>query len=93
MTVDLAGIGELPAKPSVLDVHKALDEMAEFAPRQAHLVELRFFGGLSIDEAAEVLGVSPRTLDKDWKLARAWLRGRLGPPDVGDEWNGKPGLR
>jgi len=49
------------------------------APRQAKLVELRFFGGLSLEEAAEVISMAPRTADKDWALARAWLRRRLGP--------------
>jgi RNA polymerase sigma factor (sigma-70 family) len=42
-------------------------------PRRSHVVELRFFGGLSIEEAAEVLKVSPETVKRDWKLAKAWL--------------------
>lgn len=72
-------IGPLPAH--VLDVHAALEEFALIAPRQAQLVELRFFGGLSLEEAAQVLGISPRSADKDWALSRAWLRQRLGGVD------------
>jgi DNA-directed RNA polymerase specialized sigma24 family protein len=67
--------GEVPV--GVLDVDKALEEFAMVAPRQAELVELRFFGGLTSDEAAGVLGISPRAAEKDWALARAWLRKRL----------------
>lgn len=66
-----------PAQPDLLDIHVALDELAAIAPRQAHLVELRFFGGLSLDEAAAVVGIATRTAGKDWVLARAWLRRRL----------------
>ena len=61
----------------MLDIHRALEEFEAIAPRQAELVELRFFGGLSLEEAAEVLGIAARTADKDWSLARAWLRKRL----------------
>jgi RNA polymerase sigma factor (TIGR02999 family) len=51
----------------------ALDRLAEVDPRKARIIELRFFGGLSVEEAAAVLKVSPRTVAQDWKLARAWL--------------------
>jgi DNA-directed RNA polymerase specialized sigma24 family protein len=66
-----------PISTDVLDVHAALEEFARIAPRQAELVELHFFGGLSLEEAGKVIGVSPRMADKDWALARAWLRRRL----------------
>jgi RNA polymerase sigma factor (sigma-70 family) len=46
-------------------------------PQQARIVELKFFGGLSIDETAEVLGISHATVERDWKMARAWLRRQL----------------
>jgi DNA-directed RNA polymerase specialized sigma24 family protein len=72
-----AAIG--PISADVIDVHVALGEFALFAPRQAQLVEPRFFGGLSLEEAAGVLDISPRAADKDWALARAWLRTRLEP--------------
>jgi RNA polymerase sigma factor (TIGR02999 family) len=72
-----AAIG--PISADVIDVHVALEEFVLIAPRQAQLVELRFFGGLSLEEAASLLGISPRAADKDWALARAWLRSRLEP--------------
>jgi RNA polymerase sigma factor (sigma-70 family) len=46
--------------------------------RKARVVELRFFGGLSVQEAAEVLGVSPETVMRDWSFARSWLQSQLG---------------
>ena len=51
----------------------ALTELAKVDPRKARIVELRFFGGLEVKETAEVVGVSPETVMRDWKLARAWL--------------------
>jgi len=77
--LDTAVVSLNPIQPDVLDVDVALKELAAIAPRQAQLVELRFFGGLSLEEAADVLKMAPRTADKDWSLARAWLRRRLGP--------------
>jgi RNA polymerase sigma factor (TIGR02999 family) len=60
----------------------ALDEgmniLAEIDPRKARVIELRFFGGLSVEETAEVLKISPHTVRRDWKLARAWLLAGLG---------------
>ena len=57
----------------VVAVHEALEQLAKFDPRKGQIVELRFFGGLSIDETAEILGVSPGTVMRDWTLAKAWL--------------------
>ena len=51
----------------------SLNRLGEIDPRQARVVELRFFGGLSVEEAAEVLGVSPKTIKRDWSVAKAWL--------------------
>src|SRR5215510_12426017 len=51
----------------------ALDALAKREPRRAQVIELRYFGGLSVDETAEALGVSTQTVLRDWKLARAWL--------------------
>jgi RNA polymerase sigma factor (TIGR02999 family) len=61
----------------LIDLDRALDELAAAAPRLARLVELRFFSGLGIDEAASLLGCSPRTVKRDWAFARAWLLNRL----------------
>ena len=58
----------------LLAVDEALIRLASIDARQARLVELRFFGGLTVDECAEVLGVSPATVKRDWTLARAWLQ-------------------
>jgi RNA polymerase sigma-70 factor (ECF subfamily) len=58
----------------VVALDDALKRLAEIDPRQSQIVELRFFGGLSIEETAEVLAVSPGTVMRDWTLAKAWLR-------------------
>ena len=63
----------------VVNVHEALERLAEFDARKSQIVELRFFGGLSIDETAEVLRVSPGTVMRDWTLAKAWLRREISP--------------
>ena len=57
----------------ILDVHAALDELAHIDPRLARVVEMRYFGGLSDDEIAEVLAVSSRTVRRDWEKARLLL--------------------
>jgi RNA polymerase sigma factor (TIGR02999 family) len=61
----------------VLALNEALERLAEFDPQQTRIVELKFFGGLTIEETAEVLGVSHATVEREWKLARAWLRREL----------------
>jgi RNA polymerase sigma factor (TIGR02999 family) len=61
----------------VLAVNEALEELKQFDPQQERIVELRFFGGLSIDETAEVMGLGHATVERDWKMARAWLRQKL----------------
>lgn len=66
----------------VLAVDEALKKLEEVAPRQAEVVMLRYFAGLSVDEAAQALGVSPRTVDYEWRFARAWLHRELGRGDT-----------
>jgi RNA polymerase sigma factor (TIGR02999 family) len=61
----------------ILALHDALDQLAVLDPDQAKLVELRYFGGLNIEETAEALGVSPATVKREWAVARAWLRREL----------------
>jgi len=61
----------------VLALHEALEQLGTLDARQARVVELRYFGGLSVEEAAEVLEVSPATVYAEWAVARAWLRRRL----------------
>lgn len=57
----------------IIDLDNALERLADLNPRQAQVVECHFFGGLTLDETADALGVSPRTVHYDWALARAWL--------------------
>jgi RNA polymerase sigma-70 factor (ECF subfamily) len=64
----------------LLALDHALGKLEKADPRAARVVELRFFGGLTEDDVAEVLGVSPITVKRDWRTARAWLVSRLRPP-------------
>jgi RNA polymerase sigma factor (TIGR02999 family) len=66
-----------PPTLDLLDLEAGLARLEQLAPRQARVVELRFFGGLSAEEAGRVLGVDRRTVQRDWRGARAWLRGQL----------------
>jgi RNA polymerase sigma-70 factor (ECF subfamily) len=68
----------------VIALDEALTRLAGFDPQQARLVELRFFGGLSIEESVGVLGVSRTTLKRDWNLAKAWLARELRKGDQRD---------
>jgi RNA polymerase sigma factor (TIGR02999 family) len=60
-------------QPDLVALDEALRSLAEVDPRRSQVVELRFFGGLSIEETAEVLKISPTTVERDWVVARAWL--------------------
>jgi len=62
---------------TLLDLDAALSEFASESPEMARLVNLRFFGGLTLEQAAMVVGVSPATADRHWAYARAWLFARL----------------
>jgi RNA polymerase sigma factor (TIGR02999 family) len=76
-----------PEKPSlragfgkweeILAVDEALNRLNRLAPQQARIAEMRYFGGLSVEEAAEALSVSPRTVKRDWAVAKGWLRAEL----------------
>lgn len=68
----------VPARDEeVLALHHALERLAETDQRRAEVVELRYFGGLTVPETAEALGVSPETVVRDWQVARLWLRREL----------------
>jgi len=69
-----------PADVDVIDLHDALERLASFDERKSRIAELRFFGGLSLEEAAEVLEVSLATIERDWQVARAWLFKELSDP-------------
>ena len=78
--VDLEGLAH-PAAASpddLLDLDEALDRLAAAYPQCAELVKLRFFAGLTLDEAADALGLAKRTADRQWAFARAWLADALG---------------
>ena len=68
----------------LLDLDQALDRLAVLNPRQARVVECRFFGGLTTEETADVLEVTARTVKRDWALARAWLYSVLEDIDDGE---------
>jgi RNA polymerase sigma factor (TIGR02999 family) len=69
------GVAENSRELIALD--DALEELAQFDARKAKVIEMRFFGGLSVEETAAVLKVSPQSVKRDWKLARAWLMKRM----------------
>jgi DNA-directed RNA polymerase specialized sigma24 family protein len=74
-------LGELASHgddADVLDLHDALERLAALDALQARLVELRYFGGLTIEETAAALDRSPATIKREWAIARAWLRRELG---------------
>jgi RNA polymerase sigma-70 factor (ECF subfamily) len=61
----------------VLSLHNALSELAELDARQANIVEMRYFGGLTVEEIADCLKISPATVKREWATARLWLRRRM----------------
>jgi RNA polymerase sigma factor (TIGR02999 family) len=74
----LDALGAAPLDPAqLLDLNSALEQLAEIDEREAKIVTLRFFSGLTVEQVAEVLGVSRRTVENDWRHAQAWLRLRL----------------
>lgn len=70
---------EVPADELVA-LCEALEQLEQREPRQARVVECRYFGGLTLDETAEALGISPATVSRDWTIARAWLHAQLADP-------------
>jgi RNA polymerase sigma factor (TIGR02999 family) len=79
VSLTLDGVEQIAGSPDrdVIAVHEALLAFEAIDARAAQVVELRFFGGLEIDEIAELLGTSPATVKRDWTLARAWLHREL----------------
>lgn len=69
--------GESAQDVDVLALHEALERLAVLDPEQERLVELRYFSGMTIEETAEALGISPATVKREWAVARAWLRREL----------------
>ena len=80
--LDAFMVAASPRVEQLLILDQALTRMAEWGPRQARLVEMMYFGGLTEAEAAEVLRVSVRTVRRDWSAARAWLQSQLSKPTL-----------
>ncbi len=74
LSLDAAIVPRANSEVDLIALDSALNKLATMDPQQSHLIELRFFGGLSIEEAAVVMGVSTRTVERSWTAARAWLR-------------------
>jgi RNA polymerase sigma factor (TIGR02999 family) len=68
-----APVADVALNPDVIALDEALEKLTEIDPRRGRVVELRFFGGLSVEETAQVLQVVPDTVVRDWRVARAWL--------------------
>jgi RNA polymerase sigma-70 factor, ECF subfamily len=66
----------------LLALEDAMTKLEKLDPRQAQMIELRFFGGLSVEEVAKVMGMSKRSVEREWTMVRAWLRRELGGRDV-----------
>jgi RNA polymerase sigma-70 factor (ECF subfamily) len=76
--------GELNKSEELLKLDKALERLSKLDPRQVKVVELRFFGGLTVEETAVIIGISSRQVKREWSLARAWLHGELESSRHGD---------
>ena len=77
ISLDATQLGASERDPDLLALDEALTRLAELDRRKSQVVELRFFGGLSVEEAAEFLKISPRTVKREWSLAQAWLHCEL----------------
>jgi DNA-directed RNA polymerase specialized sigma24 family protein len=73
-------MGLVSCGTELLELDATLEELARLNPRQARIVESRFFGGLNVAETATVLGVSESSVERDWRAAKAWLAARIHPP-------------
>jgi len=81
LSLDTSIIGGVEPTTDLLDLHEALEQLEQDDPRAARIVELRFFGDLSMAAIAEHLDTSLRTVEREWRFARAWLVQQLGPND------------
>jgi RNA polymerase sigma factor (TIGR02999 family) len=74
LSLDEAFVISEEKSPQLFALDEAVERLAKLDPRQGHVVDLRFFGGLTVEETAAVLGVSPETVKLDWRFAKAWLQ-------------------
>ncbi len=77
LPLEEARLGDVTDPEAMLELHDALERLAAMDPRAHEVVELRFFGGLSVEQTAQVLGASARTVKREWRSARAWLMNEL----------------
>lgn len=77
ISLDKAAVVSAERSAELLALDEALKELSEFDPRQSQIVELRYFGGLTLDETAEFLQLAPNTVSRDWNAAKAWLYDRI----------------
>ena len=77
ISLDVDVAAQIEPGVDLLEIHDALNRLAELNPRHAQVVELRYFGGMSREQVAEVLGVSLATVERDWKVARLWLKAKM----------------
>ncbi|HXW07924.1 MAG TPA: sigma-70 family RNA polymerase sigma factor [Vicinamibacterales bacterium] len=80
VTLEVDSPASTPSIIDVLALDRALEELADMDERLCRIVELKFFGGLTIDEMADALDVSCATVERDWAVAKAWLYARMSPP-------------
>jgi len=77
LSLDEAAISSEEKDADLLVLNEALDNLAAIDPQQSRVVELRVFGGLTVEDTAEALGISPRTVKREWSMAKAWLHKRI----------------
>lgn len=85
LSLDEALLVSAERAPHLIAIDEALTELARIDPRKSRVVELRFFGGLTVEETAGVLDVSPDTVARDWRLARLWLLREMDKPALDDK--------
>jgi RNA polymerase sigma factor (TIGR02999 family) len=81
VNLDVEQLGAAPRVVEIIELDRALERLKSLSERLARVVELRFFGGLSVEETAEVLGVTDRTVKRDWRKARTVLHAWMKEPD------------
>jgi len=84
VSLDEALVYSKEMSPEIIDLDRALTRLEELDQRQSKIVELIFFGGLTVDETAAALGISPKTVKRDWSVARAWLHRELQMDNLHD---------
>jgi len=91
VTLDEALVVAPEKHADIMALDQALTQFAALYPRQSQVVELRFYGGLDIEEAAEALKISPETVKRDWRFAKTWLLRAMSPEKTGEKGGEKSG--